>query len=268
MNLAVNARDAMPRGGALTIETTNVSLDGTSPAPLGAGDYVSLSVADTGLGVDPDVLPHIFEPFFTTKAMGQGTGLGLATVHGIVKQSGGDIVVKTEPGRGTTFTIYLPATLEPLSVEREGVAPETGIATSGRVLLVEDDAAVREFVAESLRSAGWHVVVAPGPFDALSMMGRDDQYRHCRHRRRDAGAVGRRARRPAGTDAPGPARAVHLGLRRCRRDRARSAPAAARAALEAVQRRGAHAPHPWTARGPRDGGPAGGAATIVTRATA
>ncbi|HET7903728.1 MAG TPA: PAS domain S-box protein, partial [Candidatus Eisenbacteria bacterium] len=167
VNLAVNARDAMPRGGELRIETANASFD---PAPLSAlpdGSYVSLSVSDTGQGIPDDVIEHIFEPFYTTKAMGQGTGLGLATVHGIVKQSGGDIVVRTAPGRGTTFTIYLPATDAPLPLDDSVVLADARTAVPGTVLLIEDDDAVREFAREVLKARGWRVIEAPGPADAL-----------------------------------------------------------------------------------------------------
>jgi len=175
VNLAVNARDAMPRGGELRIETADASLD---PAPLGAlppGSYVSLSVSDTGQGIPDDVLEHIFEPFYTTKAMGQGTGLGLATVHGIVKQSGGDILVRTAPGRGTTFTIYLPATDAPLPVDDRIVLADAKTAEPGTVLLIEDDDAVREFAMEVLKSRGWRVVEAAGPGEALAIASGGDQ---------------------------------------------------------------------------------------------
>jgi CheY-like chemotaxis protein len=171
VNLAVNARDAMPRGGELRIETRNVAL-GAMPLPapaLPAGTYVALAVSDTGLGIPEDVLEHIFEPFYTTKAMGQGTGLGLATVHGIIKQSGGDIVVRTAPGRGTTFTIYLPATDAPLPIDDSVVMADARTAVPGTVLLIEDDDAVREFAREVLKSRGWRVVEAPGPSEALQL---------------------------------------------------------------------------------------------------
>jgi CheY-like chemotaxis protein len=172
VNLAVNARDAMPRGGELRIETANIAIGpsaGPAPAALPAGPYVSLAVSDTGQGIPADVLGHIFEPFFTTKAMGQGTGLGLATVHGIIKQSGGDIVVKTQPGLGTTFTIYLPATDAPLPVDDRVVLADARTAVPGTVLLIEDDDAVREFASEVLKSRGWRVVEAGSPADALGI---------------------------------------------------------------------------------------------------
>ena len=171
VNLGVNARDAMPRGGELRIATTNVAIGATAqPAvSLPAGTYVSLSVSDTGEGIPDDVLGHIFEPFYTTKAMGQGTGLGLATVHGIIKQSGGDIVVRTSSGRGTTFTIYLPATDAPLPLDESVVLADARTAAPGAVLLVEDDDAVREFAREVLKSRGWRVIEAPGPAEALAI---------------------------------------------------------------------------------------------------
>jgi CheY-like chemotaxis protein len=177
VNLAVNARDAMPRGGELRIETANVLLGPTAhPAvALPPGPYVALSVSDTGLGIPEEVLSHIFEPFFTTKAMGQGTGLGLATVHGIIKQSGGDIVVRTAPGRGTTFTIYLPATDAPLPVDASVVLADARTAVPGTVLLIEDDEAVREFAREVLKSRGWRVVEADGPSAALEIAAQTDE---------------------------------------------------------------------------------------------
>jgi CheY-like chemotaxis protein len=178
VNLAVNARDAMPRGGELRIETANIAL-GATPQPtisaLPPGPYVSLSVSDTGQGIPDDVLEHIFEPFYTTKAMGQGTGLGLATVHGIIKQSGGDILVRTAPGRGTTFTIYLPATDAPLPLDNSVVLADARTAVPGTVLLIEDDDAVREFAREVLRARGWHVVEAAGPSEALAIASDGDE---------------------------------------------------------------------------------------------
>lgn len=158
LNLAINARDAMPEGGRLTIETNNVVLDETYPTHhLGAqpGEYVLLTLSDTGHGMSPEVKAHIFEPFFTTKDIGQGTGLGLATVFGIVKQNGGDIWVYSEEGIGTTFKIYLPraehATL-PLASPEIGAEMPTGDET---ILLVEDDLAVREVARRVLEKQGY-----------------------------------------------------------------------------------------------------------------
>jgi PAS domain S-box-containing protein len=165
MNLAVNARDAMPSGGKLTIETSNVSLDDDYArfhAPLRAGDYVMLAISDNGLGMDSETQSHIFEPFFTTKGT-KGTGLGLSTVYGIVKQSGGYIWVYSEPGRGTTFKIYLPRVAErgesPALVvsSAESVAAEPGTET---ILLVEDEANLRYLARQFLEKQGYRVIEA------------------------------------------------------------------------------------------------------------
>jgi two-component system cell cycle sensor histidine kinase/response regulator CckA len=173
MNLAVNARDAMPRGGKLTIETTNVEFDDSysrAPVVLMPGRYVMLAVTDNGCGMDADTQAHIFEPFYTTKEKGKGTGLGLATVYGIVKQSGGYVWVYSEIGRGTTFKIYLP------SVEEE-VAPQEirkAVASLPRgtetVLLVEDEEGVRELAKEYLESCGYKVLVAQNGQAAIDLV--------------------------------------------------------------------------------------------------
>ncbi len=172
MNLAVNARDAMPTGGMLTIETGNVHLDDsyakTHPeAPV--GPCVMLAVSDTGHGMDEPTQARIFEPFFTTKEPGKGTGLGLATVYGIVKQSGGDILVYSEPGHGTTFKIYLPANEVP---PKNLVAPPTQpVSRDGHetILLVEDEEMVRDLVRIVLQNAGYIVLEAPHGKAALSL---------------------------------------------------------------------------------------------------
>jgi CheY-like chemotaxis protein len=170
MNLVVNARDAMPKGGRLTIETRNVTigeevrLDAVGVAP---GSYVLLTVRDNGHGMDAETRSHLFEPFFTTKEKGKGTGLGLSTVYGIVKQSGGSIVVESAPGRGSTFRIYFPR------VEQEILGP-TGAADTidpvrGRetILLIEDEPAVRGLVHETLRLHGYTVLAARHGIEAL-----------------------------------------------------------------------------------------------------
>jgi len=174
MNLAANARDAMPRGGKLTIETANVRLDEEycrRNAGFRPGDYVLIAVSDTGVGMDRETLEHVFEPFFTTKDFGKGTGLGLATVHGIVAQSGGMVHAYSEPGIGSTFKIYLPR-LQRESAER--VAPDAApaVVEGGTVLLVEDEPMVRRMTAAMLASLGLSVVVAGSPSEALELVGR------------------------------------------------------------------------------------------------
>jgi PAS domain S-box-containing protein len=161
MNLVVNARDAMPRGGKLTVETGQVYLDETYTGKhqsVQSGHYVMLAVTDTGLGMDADTQKRIFEPFFTTKALGKGTGLGLSTVYGIVKQSGGYSWVFSEPGRGTTFKIYLPRIEDVVDIVVE--APEEESHGSETVLLVEDEEMVRELAKEILQGSGYDVLVA------------------------------------------------------------------------------------------------------------
>jgi two-component system cell cycle sensor histidine kinase/response regulator CckA len=171
VNLAANARDAMPGGGALTIETANVDVDEAQVAQHGEGrpgPHVLLSVSDTGHGMDDDVAKHLFEPFFTTKAAGGGTGLGLATVFGVVKQSGGGIYVYSEPGRGSTFKIYLPAALaEPESHPAAEPDAERGSET---IMVVEDDDGVRELVRLMLEANGYEVLAAGGPDEAARLV--------------------------------------------------------------------------------------------------
>ncbi len=172
VNLAVNARDAMPDGGKLTIETANTHLDETyCRGHLGfvPGAYVLLEVSDNGIGMDREVLSHVFEPFFTTKETGKGTGLGLATIYGIVKQNGGFINVYSEPGQGTTFKIYIPRILEeesPVEVKQEDA---TVVPAAGRVLLVEDDEMVREVTKDILEAIGYTVLSVETPLDAITL---------------------------------------------------------------------------------------------------
>lgn len=171
LNLAVNSRDAMPGGGRLTIETSNVELDGSfARAPqVAPGKYVMLAVSDTGTGMDADTQAHIFEPFFTTKEKGKGTGLGLATVYGVVKQSGGYVWVYSEPGRGATFKIYLPRIDEPnVPNARDLLASTRSIARgSETVLLVEDEKEVRQLTREYLETCGYSVLEAEDGRHAL-----------------------------------------------------------------------------------------------------
>ena len=170
MNLAVNARDAMPEGGKLKMELRNVELTSDSlgrAIPVDPGRYVLLAVTDTGSGMDQETQSHVFEPFFTTKEEGKGTGLGLATVYGIVKQSGGYIQVDSAPGRGTTFSIYLPEVDEEVTRCSEGVIPADSDLGSETILLVEDDAAVRELIREILQVRGYTILEATNGGEAL-----------------------------------------------------------------------------------------------------
>jgi len=171
MNLAVNARDAMPHGGKLTIETANVNLDedyARRDGNAAPGPYVRLSVSDTGCGMDAETRAHVFEPFFTTKERGKGTGLGLATVYGIVKQSGGYIWVYSEVGRGTVFKIYLPRAPGSAEARQQGEVQQTLFGGVETVLVAEDDPAVRALVCGALASRGYTVQEARDGREALA----------------------------------------------------------------------------------------------------
>ncbi|MDX1688293.1 MAG: ATP-binding protein [Candidatus Promineifilaceae bacterium] len=174
MNLAVNARDAMPQGGELriTLSRLNAGLESEPSLELDAGDWVTLSVSDTGSGIPPDVLPHIFEPFFTTKQSDQGTGLGLSQVYGIVKQHGGEVAVDSVVGKGTEFTIYLPA----LPSDTPSVPDEEETIERARdleaILLVEDEGAARQAIEETLKTLGYQVLTAATGEEALALFDR------------------------------------------------------------------------------------------------
>ncbi len=176
VNLAVNARDAMPNGGRLTIETRNAELDASyveEHAPVVAGPYVLLAVTDTGTGMDAETKSHVFEPFFTTKALGQGTGLGLATVYGIVKQSGGHVWVYSERGQGAAFKIYLPRVAETAAAAPRPTAPAS-LRGSETILLVEDDEAVRTLTRRLLAARGHTVLLASQGEEALRLAQRHE----------------------------------------------------------------------------------------------
>jgi PAS domain S-box-containing protein len=180
MNLAVNARDAMPQGGRLVIETANVELDEAycrGHAGMRPGSHVIAAVSDNGKGMDAETQSHIFEPFFTTKELGKGTGLGLATVYGIVKQSGGYIGVQSEPGRGSTFEIYLPRVEAPAEEDRQRPATASTGGTE-TILLVEDDQRVREVAGAILRRKGYTVLDASDGTAALQIAKQYGQHIH------------------------------------------------------------------------------------------
>ena len=173
LNLAANARDAMLAGGTLTITTGRRLLLAAETGftdTIPPGRYVTIDVSDTGSGIPADVLPHIFEPFFTTRRRTGGTGLGLSTVHGIIRQSGGFLSVSSTPGEGTLFRIFLPRhegpQLDPAFEAATIAAPQ---AAGHRLLLVDDEAPVRRLAARALRRAGWEVLEAASPQEALAM---------------------------------------------------------------------------------------------------
>jgi len=174
MNLVMNAREALPGGGTVTIATANRQLqagEGAALAGLAAGPVVVLSIADDGVGMSEEVLQHVFEPFYSTKSDGRGTGLGLAAVYGLVKQSGGHISVQSQHGQGTNMEIYLPRVDAELDVERLPRFHHTLVPAKGEtVLLVEDEDAVRELASRILSTAGYHVLSAANGGEALLLL--------------------------------------------------------------------------------------------------
>ncbi len=176
LNLAINARDAMPGGGRLIIETANVVVDARFPRSsqgeaFAPGDYVRITISDTGSGMTPDVLARAFEPFFTTKEPGKGTGLGLASIYGFVRQSGGHVTIYSEPGRGTTVSVYLPraaAKVEAASTPAPAGGPSA--AAGGRILVVEDNPDVRETTIDQLLHLGYEVTACGSAAEAMSIL--------------------------------------------------------------------------------------------------
>ena len=184
LNLAVNARDAMPRGGKLTIETKNVlpaeAASGNPNTPI-SGNQVLITVTDNGPGMSPKTLNRIFEPFFTTKKAGKGTGMGLPMVYGIVKQSGGEIQVSSktnEPGRGTSFKIYFPAFEEAAAVSPKDTGIKISLEGNETVLVVEDEAPVRKLISHTLSRYGYQLITASGGTEALELIKSVDQPIH------------------------------------------------------------------------------------------
>jgi len=172
VNLGVNARDAMPRGGTLTIEVSNVNLDAryasTHPEVV-PGPHVLLAVSDTGVGMDSETMSHIFEPFFTTKEAGRGTGLGLSTVYGIIRQSGGHIWVYSEPDRGTTFRLYFPRTSGAVAETPAAGAETFPVTGTETILVAEDEETLRALIEVILRRLGYTVVLARNAAEALEI---------------------------------------------------------------------------------------------------
>jgi CheY-like chemotaxis protein len=176
LNLAVNARDAMPNGGQLIVETANAMLDEGYAAhniEVTPGDYVAVSITDTGTGMPPEVLEHVFEPFFTTKEVGRGTGLGLSMVYGFVKQSHGHVKIYSEVGHGTRITVYLPrGAVAERAVEASGASPRADLNGHETILVVEDSKAVRKVAVSILQGLGYQVSEAEDGPSALAILER------------------------------------------------------------------------------------------------
>jgi two-component system, cell cycle sensor histidine kinase and response regulator CckA len=178
MNLVVNARDAMPSGGKLTIETSELCVDEeycTRNPDAKPGDYVMIAISDTGCGMDRETLARVFEPFFTTKEQGKGTGLGLATVYGIVKQSGGHVTVYSEVGHGTTFKILMPRSTEKAAQPEPSQGETAAPSGTETILLVEDEEALRAVMKSYLQNKGYPVLDAADPGEAMEIAERSSQ---------------------------------------------------------------------------------------------
>ena len=176
LNLALNARDAMPEGGRLTIETSPVELDADYAAvhpEVTPGPYVLIAVSDTGTGIPPEDIERVFEPFFSSKGAGKGTGLGLSMVHGFVKQSGGHIKIYSELGHGTTVRLYLPPAAGPVLRKQAPPEPAPELAATETILLVEDDELVLRYAERGLRSFGYTVITAANGAEALPVLESD-----------------------------------------------------------------------------------------------
>jgi CheY-like chemotaxis protein len=176
LNLALNARDAMPGGGRLCIAAENVALDAPEERRTGLapGDYVRLTVTDTGSGMPADVVEQAFEPFFTTKPVGAGTGLGLPTVYGIVRGAGGHVDLRSEPGHGTCVAVWLPAAADAAATSPPEPDQASAAGAGETILVVEDSRAVRTLAARILRGAGYAVIEADDPADAISLAAQPD----------------------------------------------------------------------------------------------
>jgi len=173
LNLAVNARDAMARGGKLALTTderTFTISHNVAGSTLAPGRYATLSVTDTGTGITPEVRERLFEPFFTTKERGHGTGLGLATVYGVIQQSGGGVDVHSNPGEGSTFTVYFPLAVEREAAPASGKTREPSARGEGTIILAEDDDAVRAIARTTLERAGYRVLAASDGLRALALL--------------------------------------------------------------------------------------------------
>jgi CheY-like chemotaxis protein len=169
INLAVNARDAMPRGGKILLKTSNQTLRDREITDVAAGDYVVLEVTDTGHGMDKGTIERIFEPFFTTKVSGKGTGLGLATVYGIVRQSGGGITVESEPGRGSTFRAFFPKSSESVEPIATALSTPQPASLGQTILVVDDQKLVATLIGDVLKREGYRALVAVGPSEAIGL---------------------------------------------------------------------------------------------------